>query len=506
MNTLTLFFPSLRLTTWLALVLSKSVPSTSYLKIIVLFIATVIMTTQTLADGAIGMVNFSRGSCAAQQADQPARLIGKGAEIFQGDNIQTAERSFVIIAFNDGSKVTVRPNSSFSVNSFSNQAGQERAKMELHIGGVHASTGKIAESKPENYEIKTSLGTVKTKKSDYSVRLCDKDCEQDNQAAIDAGTKTAEPVAARAVEVKNIVIAKNTATETAQDRQLAIGSPIYSSDQLNSFDNAYATLVFRDGGRITLQANSEFKVSEYQFNQSGKEDRAIFRLITGGLRALTGTIGKTNKAAYQVDTAVASIGIRGTGFDLVCGAGCSDARSNFTEELNFILNGKGSGLYSRVWQGGIDQNNSVGQHILDKGKANYIASINSLPVEMPQIPAFMQSFPAPRPDAIKLNIKQLFAPDTAKGGKKGLYVSVQSGEIELQVGEERSKTIRTNESGFIDADGTVIKLDAPEPFQLIDDYPQPSNFIQTKTNLEQHSQLTRSDKISKQQVYECTVK
>ncbi|MFM9834925.1 MAG: FecR domain-containing protein [Methylophilaceae bacterium] len=70
-----------------------------------------------------------------------------------------------------------------------------------------------------------------------------------------------------------------------------------------------------DGGKVSLQPNSIFKISKYEF--SGKEDGseyAIMELIKGGLRTITGLIGHKNRERYKLKTTVATIGIRGTEF------------------------------------------------------------------------------------------------------------------------------------------------------------------------------------------------
>lgn len=70
-----------------------------------------------------------------------------------------------------------------------------------------------------------------------------------------------------------------------------------------------------DGGKVSLQPNSIFKINKYEF--SGKEDGSEFafmELIKGGLRTITGLIGHKSRERYQLKTAVATIGIRGTEF------------------------------------------------------------------------------------------------------------------------------------------------------------------------------------------------
>ena len=70
-----------------------------------------------------------------------------------------------------------------------------------------------------------------------------------------------------------------------------------------------------DGGKVSLQPNSIFKINKYEF--SSKEDGseyAFMELIKGGLRTITGLIGHKNRERYQLKTTVATIGIRGTEF------------------------------------------------------------------------------------------------------------------------------------------------------------------------------------------------
>ena len=97
-----------------------------------------------------------------------------------------------------------------------------------------------------------------------------------------------------------------------QSRALRRGEAIQSGDTINT-GRGRAQLHFKDGARVSLQPNSEFRVDEY--NYEGKEDgkeRSFFSLLKGGLRAISGLIGHRNKNTFRVNTPVATIGIRGT--------------------------------------------------------------------------------------------------------------------------------------------------------------------------------------------------
>lgn len=81
-----------------------------------------------------------------------------------------------------------------------------------------------------------------------------------------------------------------------------------------------AQLRFTDGAFVSLQPGSEFRIDEYRF--SGKADgqeKGFFSLLKGGLRTITGLIGKSDKRRYQVTTTVATIGIRGTEYTIQYG-------------------------------------------------------------------------------------------------------------------------------------------------------------------------------------------
>jgi len=78
-----------------------------------------------------------------------------------------------------------------------------------------------------------------------------------------------------------------------------------------------AQLRFSDGAYVSLQPQSEFRIDDYRFDSKADgSERGVFSLLKGGLRTITGLVGRTNKRNYQVNTAVATIGIRGTEYTI----------------------------------------------------------------------------------------------------------------------------------------------------------------------------------------------
>ena len=68
-----------------------------------------------------------------------------------------------------------------------------------------------------------------------------------------------------------------------------------------------------DGGLVALRPDTKLKVDTYVFNgQEDGSENPVFSLLKGGLRAITGIIGKRNKERYNLRTPTSTIGIRGT--------------------------------------------------------------------------------------------------------------------------------------------------------------------------------------------------
>jgi hypothetical protein len=96
---------------------------------------------------------------------------------------------------------------------------------------------------------------------------------------------------------------------------LALRSEVESGDTLVSEKNTYAQVKFIDNSEITLKPNTTFKIEQFEFDE-GKPagDNASFSLVRGGLRSITGLLGKRNKEKFALKTPTATIGIRGTTF------------------------------------------------------------------------------------------------------------------------------------------------------------------------------------------------
>jgi hypothetical protein len=151
--------------------------------------------------------------------------------------------------------------------------------------------------------------------------------QQDNlkltsRAALLASIAACFPVVAHGAPVARVDFAIGNVTAigpNGQSRQVGKGTPIDEGEMIAT-NNGRAQLRFTDGAQVSLQPQSEFRIDQYKYE--GKTDgseKGFFSLLKGGLRTITGLVGRNNKQNYQVSTTVATIGIRGTEYTIQYG-------------------------------------------------------------------------------------------------------------------------------------------------------------------------------------------
>lgn len=400
----------------------------------------------------VGRVDFAKGSNAAQLQGAAPRILGKDADIFQGDNIQTTESSFVVVAFADGAKVTVRPNSNFSIDQYGSQStgSDKTAQMVLHQGGVNTRTGAIAQANPAHFQIQTPTATVKpnSKKAEFSVSICDQDCEQKGQQAAVNKVRTEKSVVARVVDIKGEVRAVNHENKDAKERMLSLGKPLYNADTVHSKKDSYALLIFPDGEKVTLRADSELAIKRYDYQLKDKKDQILYNLAAGGLRALTGKIGKTNPAAFAMDTPIATIGIRGTGTDTaVKAANPAECKANQSDCFN---------MEHSTWQGTSFIRNLAGEFDVPEGSSSTLSGAHAVPHIFPTPPDAPQP-PEPRPDTNKSDPNKVFQEIPPVRGDTAVKVLTGSTNIETKDGRTII-TIDPGESASTRSDGKATTV------------------------------------------------
>lgn len=142
-------------------------------------------------------------------------------------------------------------------------------------------------------------------------------------ATLMVALSAAFPLTGMAANAGRIDFASGDVQALAPDgrsRTLAKGATFDSGETIETGNNGRAQLRFTDGAQVSLQPKSQFRIDDYNF--SGKPDgseKGLFSLLKGGLRTITGWVGRTNRDNYRVTTAVATIGIRGTEYSVTYG-------------------------------------------------------------------------------------------------------------------------------------------------------------------------------------------
>ncbi len=98
-----------------------------------------------------------------------------------------------------------------------------------------------------------------------------------------------------------------------RERELQKGGDVFPGDRVVTADAALAQIRMLDGGYLSILSSTEMAIEKFVHDEKNQSNSSIvLGLIKGGLRSITGLVGRNNPAAYQVRTSTATIGIRGT--------------------------------------------------------------------------------------------------------------------------------------------------------------------------------------------------
>jgi hypothetical protein len=113
------------------------------------------------------------------------------------------------------------------------------------------------------------------------------------------------------------VITSTTGTASVQTgqapaRPLRTGDQVAQGDTVVTGPNSAVVMKFDDGQVVAMTANSRMQITNYQYNPATESGNVLLSLVTGGMRAITGLIGRRAPSQVAYRAATATIGIRGT--------------------------------------------------------------------------------------------------------------------------------------------------------------------------------------------------
>jgi hypothetical protein len=171
---------------------------------------------------------------------------------------------------------------------------------------------------------------------------------------------------------------------------LAERSSVAVGDVITTQRDSYAQLRFSDGGQVTLRPETQVKIESYAYDE-GRPDRDSFamQLFKGGLRSLTGLIGKrSNRNAYRMVTSTATIGIRGTDYSAIDIPAPPPGQKPPAGSLP-------PGVYVSVADGAVVMTSGGAEQIFTAGQFGYSSNINQPPKIIPPPPNLPQVTPPP---------------------------------------------------------------------------------------------------------------
>ena len=133
-------------------------------------------------------------------------------------------------------------------------------------------------------------------------------------------------------------------------KSLSVKSDIYQGDQITTGNDTEVLMRMTDGAVFAIRPNSNMTVTDYHFdNKDSSRDNVFIKLLKGGFRAVTGAVGKKNPQKVKFNTPTATIGIRGTDFEVVV--------------LDDSKKGAEAGTYNKVFQGATYLENNQGKQV-----------------------------------------------------------------------------------------------------------------------------------------------
>ena len=427
-----------------------------------LFLVMAVMCAPAAFAQQAGEITYAHGLTSVQRPGEDARFVQKGDPLNEGDVISTSARGFAVVTFRDGTKITLRPNTTFAIDKFSHGASEDAALFRLLRGGMRAFSGLISKRNPEGMQVTSRTATMGIRGTSFDARQCEGDCAEELKAT------RGKPPPAPAQIVARVAVVSGTATVIGVDGQTRTatkGTPLVNGETVRTGAASYAVLGFRDESKVTVIANSEFKLENVRF-AGAKSDSGNFvvRVVRGGARALTGLLAKSQPQNVQVNMVTAVVGIRGTGLDGMFGQDCIGP------------NQCGDGAFVHTWEGVV---------ALEAGGQSILIPAGQTGVFNPQFdrlallevrPQFMIEEPSPRPDTVEIDFNNLFAAATLDAIRAGLYVAVRDGHVEF-IGGVGAIDLGQGEAGYLgEGMNTPIRLSAQPSFLVNDPYPAPEQF------------------------------
>lgn len=152
-------------------------------------------------------------------------------------------------------------------------------------------------------------------------------------------------------------------------RPLVNGSVVERGDTLITSADGNIQVRFVDDALLMVRPSSRIRIDDYR--AEGNALHSVMSLIAGSIRTLTGRIAKTRRDAYIMDTPTATIGVRGTDYELRlcqgdCPAGLTDGLYLGVTEGAIVVRNKAGSFELKAHEFGLIRDQKSALEMLDR--------------------------------------------------------------------------------------------------------------------------------------------
>ena len=452
-------------------------PSRSPIPAAVLALATVLAgTTSAHAQSAtpprVANATSVEGTAYVTRADGRQSILARGSALGVGDALTTTRNSTVRLRFTDGGETAIRPDSRITVQAYNYSRDEPQSDsliLGLLKGGLRAITGSIGKrGNMDAYKLNVNTATIGIRGTDYTARLCNSDCAPGTE-------RSTRPNSGPAV-IARLMQAQGTVTVERDTRQIEVapGAALYASDRVATAPGGHAVLGFRDDSRVTLNSGTRLALAQFNYDTAQPaRSSMLLQLLSGGLRVATGLIARAAPRQVQFKTSTATVGIRGTVFDLACG------KANATDnppDADLSDAECDQSLFASTRSGEITLAAADGGEItIPAGQAGLVPGGQASARPLASTPAYFNTLSTPAPESVELNLEQQFGTAPPAQPEEGsVYLMVREGRVVIEQAGQ-SLPVDAGESAYAGQSLAPVRL-ASTPV-LLDRDPMLSNRV-----------------------------
>lgn len=147
------------------------------------------------------------------------------------------------------------------------------------------------------------------------------------------------------------------------------GAKIFEGDRVVTGRGALAQIRLSDGALIALRGSSDYQIQKQSFDEEEDLYEQAGQLFTGWMRSITGAIGKKYPNNVTQKTSVATIGIRGTVYQII----------HIPPEGLPGYAGEEPGTYVLLEEGAVEMTGEGGKRLMKPGDVVFVPAAGGVP-------------------------------------------------------------------------------------------------------------------------------